>query len=395
MFVGCREQKESLQTTVAPSTVQVGGGFYRLVENIGGKIIVPSYKKLEKDISLLKKEMEAQCSNEKVDSFDRKNLKRLFLNAVRSYHFTEAFSVGIVAEDGFGLQERIYPWPESNNYLIDINVAKNEDYKIHASAMGLPALEYLIYEDTLNNLCQGCGVSLMENWNQLPQTQKIKSRCNYMKFVMENLEKDVHAINQAWHPPQGDFTRSSTYRKNFKTAKNFALELAHGLIFFDRIVKDLRLGVPTGIGQDCYYESCPERSEHLLSQDSVSSILHGTKGFFAVFTGDPIDEKFETQGSGYGFEEWLVENGHENLAYKLRNNLLDLIRNLERQTSHSIQLLATDISPVDCQKTTSENRIVEVCALYQDVKKVTDLYKKDFLLATDFGMPRQHGGDTD
>ena len=394
LFASCQKGEEFSKATIVSSTAQVSGGFYALVKNIGLNIIVPSYKRLEKNVFWLKKEVEAQCSDKRTGNFDRKNLKKLFLNAIRSYHFTEAFAIGIVAENGYGLQERIYPWPQSNNFLIDANVAENKNYKVQASAMGFPALEYLIYEDEFNNICKNCGIPLMENWNRLPRFQKIQSRCNYMKFVMESLEKDILAINRAWHPPQDDLTQSYTYHKNFKTAKNFAIELAHGLNFLDKIVKDLRLGVPAGINQDCHWESCPGQSEHLLSQDSISSILHSTKGFLAIFTGDPVDENFVPKDSGYGYEEWLAENGHENLARKLKINLINLIKNLERQ-AHSIQFLATDISSDDCKNTTSEKRTVEICALYQDIKKVTDLYKNDFLLATDFGMPKQHGGDTD
>ena len=259
LLIGCRDQGQ-VTTNTTPSTVQVESGFYGLVRNVGHDIIVPAYKRLERDVTLLKKEVDAQCSLKEGEQFERANLKKLFLNAMRSYHFVEAFSIGIIAEDGYFLKESIYSWPQSNNYLIDTNVAENKDYKVTSSAMGFPTLEYLIYEDKLLNICKDCGVSIMETWNQLPKIQKIQSRCNYMKFVAGHLVDDIHTINKAWNPPKGDLTRSLTYRKNFKTAKNFAIELAHGLNFFDKTIKDERLGIPAGISQGCYYESCPEKA---------------------------------------------------------------------------------------------------------------------------------------
>ena len=109
-----------------------------------------------------------------------------------------------------------------------------------------------------------------------------------------------------------------------------------------------------------------------------------------------MDENFDLVKSGYGYEEWLSENGHESLAKEMKQSVLEFIKNLEQQQSQkTIQLLAMDISPTDCDKTTVENRIVEICALYRDAKKVTDLYKNDFLLALNIGMPTNHGGDTD
>ena len=393
--ISCRQEPTGKNPNPPQISMQKAS-LWDLVTDIGINVISPAFNKLERDTRALGDTIFKQCQN--ISQWDRKQLKQSFLSAMRSYHLTEVFQIGPTARNGYELREQMYSWPRSNSYLIDTEVAKKQkksdyQYKGLGTSMGFPALEYLIYEETLTNQCHNCGMVLLEDWNQLPRDKKMVSRCDYMKFVSTSLTRNAQKLREAWNPVNGDITLSPAYRQDFKTLKEFAVKLTHGLIFLDREVKDHRLGTPSGIHRDlCSFDSCPEQSEHWLSKDSIYSLLYTTKGFFSVFTGDRIDG----EKPGYGFEEWLLAKGHHELVKEFKKRTLNFIQNLEKLKNQThLELLAQDVVYEKCRATTTENRMVEICALYKDLKQITDLYKTDFLLATNFGRPHNQGGDTD
>ena len=386
-------------------------GLYRLVSDITENVILTGYRRLVADTKHLQTVVQEQCPSKKTLPLDRSKLKSAFLQAMRSYHFTEAFQVGTLARDTYQVKNLLYSWPHSNFILIDIEIAekeKNKDYtyRIYPTSVGFPAMEYLIYEEKLLNQCQSCGPTLLEEWNKLDSNKKLESRCEYMKFVSDLLAKDTQKTLKAWGPVRGDHTLSETYQKDFKTLKSFIVQLTHSWMFFDREMKDHRLGIPSGINyENCGFDSCPTQSEHFFSKDSIASLLYTTRGLLALFTGDKWSRErdfhhqdfYLTATPGYGYEEWLQEKGHAPLAEKLKKSILQFVHHLEGQLSRqeSIDSLAENISYKECKSTTSKNRVVEICALYQDLKKITDLYKTNLLLALDVGRPQNHGGDTD
>ncbi len=399
------------------------------LSQIGVNVIFPAFERLAQNTIALKESISLHCKAipsvaQSQWTWNRDPLKKAFLKAMRSYHFTEAFQIGLIARSEYAMRKKIYSRP-TNSYAIDREIAEkqasqNYVYKKQPTTMGFAALEYLIYEESLMNHCIDCGVESLEEWNQLPTQVKVKNRCHYMQFVVEILTEQAQQLRKAWRPLNGDIIFAPTYQEDFKTLKRFAVSLTHGLIFFDREIKDRRLGIPSGINHDlCGFDSCPEQSEHLRSKDSIHSLLYSAKGLWAIFTGDfPGEDSLKTGyhlkkdynlkknhssnknddfKEGYGFEEWLVEKGHLELVQNFKAHTSRFIQNLEKLSHQhiNIEALAQNVNYEQCKTTTTESRHVEICALYQDLKKVTDIYKTDFLLATDFGRPKNQGGDTD
>ena len=396
IFLACKSDLSEL------AYLEVGqsrpAGLLRLVSDVSNNVITPSYERLHRDVENLEESISRECSDTR--KFNRDRLKSTFIQAMRSYHFTEAFQIGVIARNAYQVRERIYP-DYFSLYSIDEEIAMKQadgsyQYKTSPNRIGFPALEYLIFEDRLVNQCPDCRYDVMKKWNALADTVKLQNRCDYMEHVSVLLSREIRMLRDSWLPVDRDITLSQTYRQDFKVVKEFAIRLTHSLNFFDHEVKDVRLGVPSGINKDwCAEDSCPHESEHIHSQDSLSSIFHSVKGLLGVFTGDQLDSRFDTIKAGYGYEEWLVENGHEKLAQRLKNEILNFLENIRELKGHSVESLAKGVSYRKCTETTSENRIVEICALYQDLKKITDIYKNDFLLAMDFGRPVEQGGDTD
>ena len=373
-------------------------GLPGLVSDISNNVIVPAYKKLHQNVKNLEESIVRECSDP--NNFNRDEPKSMFLQAMRSYHFTEAFQIGVIARNGHQMRENIYP-RHFSLYSVDEQIALKQiddshKYNATPNSIGFPALEYLIFEDQLVNRCHpNCREDLMRQWNALSSTLKMQGRCDYMRHLSSLLSKEVGTLRDSWLPSNQDITLTQTYQQDFKTIKEFAIQLTHSLMFFDHI-KDERLGIPSGINREwCADDSCPQESEHRHSQDSVFSLIYSVKGLRAIFTGDKIDSDFNTIEAGYGYEEWLIENGHEYLAKDFKNRISNFLENIQKSKKYSIESMSKNISLQKCSETTSEKRTVEICALYQDLKKITDLYKNDFLLAMDFGRPLEQGGDTD
>ena len=374
-------------------------GLPGLVSDISHNVIIPAYKKLYQDVKNLEESITRECSD--IKKFNRDKPKSMFLRAMRSYHFTEAFQIGVISRNGHQMRENIYP-EYFSLYSVDEQITlkqvdKNHEYSVNPAHLGFPALEYLIFEDQLVNRCHpNCREDLMKQWNRLSDTLKLQNRCDYMRHASGLLSKEVKILQDSWLPLNQDITLSQTYQQDFKIIKEFAIQLTHSFNFFDHTVKDIRLGVPSGINRTwCADDSCPHESEHRHSQDSIFSLIYSVKGLWAIFTGDKIDSNFNTVEAGYGYEEWLIENGYEDLAKDFKHRISNFLENIQKWQEHSIESMSQDISLKKCAETTSEKRTVEICALYQDLKKITDLYKNDFLLAMDFGRPLEQGGDTD
>ena len=397
----CEKGPSGIDAQVADGRQNQPGGLFSLASDIINNVIVPAHNDLYQDVKNLKESISKECSD--IEKFNRNKLRKIFIKAMRSYHFTESFQIGFIARDAYSVREKIYPWNQANLYSIDREIATRQanilyQYKSTPNLMGFPALEYLIFEDTLVNYCPDCSSSILKGWNSLTLDTRKKDRCHYMEYVSQALFQEVEALRNAWLPVEnGNITSSQVYQEEFKVAKEFAIDLTYALNFFDREVKDVRLGIPTGINTDlCLKESCPEQSEHPFSQDSMASLLYSTRGLFSVITGDKIDDNFKVVREGYGYEEWLRDNGHGTLAEEFISRIKKFLLNLKAlEGKSSVEKMTKDMSYADCSQTTSENRKVEICALYQDLKKITDLYKNEFLLALDWGRPLQQGGDTD
>lgn len=394
IFSSCiKEEPKSVEKKVA-------NGLYSLSKNALDNIIVPAYKELAKDSDSFLNLVNQQCSLDNIGQFNRQVLKKSFLKLARSYHYTEVFQIGTIAENSMAMKEYLYSWPSHNYYLIDNEIVRKTqdssyDYDDIPSAQGIPAIEYIVYEESLQNQCQDCGDKEMEAWNKLPTEKKIKSRCDYLIHVSENLNKQLGALAASW---QGETFQSVSFKKNFVTVKEFAIQLTHALNFIDNEIKDRRLGIPSGINFDlCGFDSCPEQSEHLLSGDSLNSLFFTMKGLLEILSGDSYSDQLKVTRQGYGFIEHLAKKGHEQIVQDMINKTLKMMKHLSKKSRSgaSIESLSTDIAYNDCKVSTSTNRKVEVCSLYQDIKEISTLYKNEFLLAADFGRPIDQGGDSD
>lgn len=396
-LIGCSSPDQFVES---PRESQGRKGLNALTTHLIKEVIHPGYQSLFDSAFKFDRDLAKYCGTGTFPA--NETIKQSYKRLLNSYHYTEAFQVGEVAYQGHALREKIYPWPTVNAYQMDLEVAKaffNKPYKYstQTSARGLPALERYLYSTDLNDGCEDCGEPMLEKFVALSDLQKFNLRCRYMKSVARDISLQAMKLAESWKPVRGDVTLSSGYQKHFRVQKEFALKLVHSMIFTDQSIKDYKIGAPAGISRDhCKDDSCPDLSEHIDSKHSIESLYHTTRGLLAIFTGTNLPSPSANINSSYGFDDWLTSKGHAGLSKKMVSALLSFYSNLERlKGKKTVEDLSLEVDFTECEQTTTKIRKNELCALHSDIKRFTDLYKNEFLLAADFGRPVDQGGDPD
>ena len=399
-------------------------GFHQFSEDQLEHVIFPTFQKMESAALKLNESIQSQCQdidskNTKSNKFDRSLLQNNFRELVKAYHFSEACHIGPLkpqtAEEGsFSLSNQINWWPDDRRVKIDIEVsliAQDPDYKFDESGYtyGIPTLEYLIFDGQLLNFCSylSCdGTS--KAWSQLSKEKKIKSRCDFMAFVSEKLVESTKEVKAAWAPPAGNtkLTRSKVY-KEFLTARNFSAKLTQHLGFLESKVLTEKIGIPSGfLDEFCGEAGCPEREEYLNSGLSLLSLEHTLKGFLAVLYAGETDKNYDLIEKGRGYQ-YLVKDTDRAVVQRLEERVRFMLDQLNRLKANKglgqlVKSSAKNYDPFDpyyyiedCQASTSTKRTVEACALYADMKSITDLYLTELIPAVRLGAPKPSSGDPD
>jgi hypothetical protein len=136
------------------------------------------------------------------------------------------------------------------------------------------------------------------------------------------------------------------------------------------------------LNDSCKTGVCPELIEHSFSNESLRAVQHNLLGFKAAFNA--------------GFDDYLKAAGGEDLATDMQADLDKAVTSAEALAEQNT--LAGFIASLDqaaCTSTTVENRQSEICALYQDIKDLTDELKTEFVEILKLSTPAQSSGDND
>ncbi len=369
------------------------------IENQATHVIYPTYIKMNQTAVALNNEIINQCSSPENFSFEP--LKPLYVDYIKAFHFSEAFQVGRVQRGAGEIAERLYAHPHINLIKVDIEVARYAnsntiEFDKIANAMGLGALDYLLFETSLQNDCLTCGQPLLQSWNNLPDLQKITSRCAYMKFVSQQLVNDTTSLVQSWTPQAGKFERSESFTTDIISLKEFTVKSAKAFGFLAKQLKDDRVGIPSGfLSERCGSTSCPGDSEHITSGLSILSLIQSLKGSLVFLNASSFDADYNPTANHYGFNQILALKGQPAIGVDMTAKIKNAIQNLSKNLDSNIFEMTQGYRKEDCKASTSQNRNIEICSLYQDIKQVSDLYKNQFLNAVDLGKPSSETAEAD
>lgn len=284
-------------------------------------------------------------------------------------------SAGKDPYEGRGIRDLIYAWPSTSACRVDEQlITQNYDSRgmssVLISGRGLFALEYLLFSSAEDSACVPSSSTAVE-WAKLSESALAKRKREYAKAVATDIAAQSRSVIDMWDPDGGNFKATLVDAKGKYPDEQEAMQtIAWSLIYAEREVKDWKIGIPAG-----YTLTSPVSGpETPYANLGIEAIRANLRGFRSLFQG------CGESGEGLGFDDWLIEAGHPELAQ-------DVIAAWER--AHD--------TAMDFEASLGENS-AELETLHQVIRGLTTLLKSDLFGAgspLNLKLPGGVEGDTD
>jgi len=275
---------------------------------------------------------------------------------------------------GQGLRSFIYPWPQVSRCRVDEQVA-SQKYQtlgmanVQISARGLPALETLQFYEGADTECAQNSTTY-DLWSQLDAATLAEHKRAYAEVLAGDVLAQSQTLVDRWSPSGDDFHAAFVSASGYPDEQEAMNVLGWALLYIELEVKDWKLGVPAG-----YTVGAPVSGPETPFAGQQTALLRANlEGFRRIFQGCGEDY------AGIGFDDWLVDAGHPDLA-------VDIIAASEHAASGLGSL------PRFSTATTAE-----IQGAYAAVKVLTDLLKADLFgtgSVLNLKLPASLEGDTD
>lgn len=373
----------------------------KLVMNLGLNVLYPASLRFYQDALHLNTTVRNLCFEyrKSTNTEELENrVKTKWKRAMESYHYLEGMMVGPMAELDFERRYKLYSFAltKTNQCSIDKEIVKLHNnpsirYKTSFNRTGLDALEYLLHSEATFSCKRPRGD--MNAWGQLPLNERKISRCAYISRTSDYLLSVAKELKVAWDPSGQNLTKSIIERNIFGNLDESINTFSDALFYLDGDLKDHKLAIPLGLNAECAREKCPKRVEHINTNFSMNSIYFNLLGVKALFNGADILNSRSL--NGFGFDDFLKTSNASHLEKRMNDNLDRAIANTKKLLNVNLSEMVKTMDKTKCLQSTSENRAVEICAIYRDIKHISDDLKNDFLVYLALKAPRQAQGDND
>ena len=369
-----------------------------MLANLVDAVIVPNYEALAQqtaDFAAADSPLATYCEaiggdSEDADLATARNSWRETMAAVQA---TEMHVFGPVADNGEALRKRILSYSDAtlSTCGVDLSVVladEGEDFDIQTRSLnqrGYGAIEYLLFNDDLTHTCAP-QVPDTADWNDLGETERRTKRCELARLVADDAADAAATTAERWRTDGGD------YRAEFldPEATGDALQLlTDGIFAMDLLVKDRKLGIPTGIHDDCSTAACPDLVESPYAANSFANIRANAAAFKTLFEG----------GDGFGFDDFIVNEEFADVAERFSTNtqaLIDYVAEIETSLYDQVLDIESADRGTECLNAFAAADLqaeLSACTAVGLVKRVTDDLKIDFV--TIVGVTIPGGAQTD
>ena len=312
--------------------------------------------------------------------------------AMTAVQTTEMHVFGPAADNGEALRKRVLSYADAplSTCGVDLAVvlAGEDGFDIQTRALnqrGYGALEYLLFNEDLAHTCAP-QVPGTADWNSLPETERRQARCGLARLIADDAADAAAAMAERWDPAGGD------YRATFLEPDAIGETLQHltdGIFAMDLLVKDRKLGIPTGIHDDCSAVACPGLVESPHARNSFANIRANAASFKALFDG----------GDGLGFDDFIVNEDFASVADRFAANtqdVIDYVDGIDTSLYEQVRAIEEGQRESECMNAfAGPDRRAELsaCTLTGLVKRVTDDLKIDFVTIVGVSIPG--GAQTD
>lgn len=310
--------------------------------------------------------------------------------AVDTWERAEALLIGPAAMDAGTLGDRIYAWPALAPCEIDRDVITHwntpSSYDISTKLnrqRSLTAIEYLLYQ---TGAAHNCAIE-PAGWSALAADLP-RARCRLAATLASDVSVAAAVLNTAWIPSGGDYAGElarAGQGSSIATAHEAVNLVSNSFFFVDRMVKDMKLGEAAGItmSNSCGTMNMPCLIEVELrfADRATQAIRANLAALREGFTGSRPASGGVTATDGPGFDDFLVEVGHPELAETMITTLDAAIAKANALPESFLSALANEYSAV-----------VDTHAA---VKLFTNDLKSQFLTVLALDIPDEVASDND
>ena len=368
-----------------------------MLTNLVDAVIVPNYVALADATSAFADDdgrLAGYCEVIGSDTEDaaRTEAQDGWRDAMAAVQTTEMHVFGPVADNGEALRKRILSYADAplSTCGVDISVvlAGDEGFDIQSRSLnqrGYGAIEYLLFNDDLTHTCAP-QVPATADWNELEETERRLARCDLARLVATDAADAAATVADRWEPDGGD------YRATFLDPETTGEALQHltdGIFAMDLLVKDRKLGIPTGIHDDCSETACPELVESPYARHSFANIATNAASFKTLFEG----------GEGLGFDDFIVNEEFGEVTDRFVANtqdIIDYLEDIDEALYDQVLAIEEDDRGTECLNAFAGPDLraeLSACTLVGLVKRVTDDLKIDFVTIVGVALPG--GAQTD
>ena len=369
-----------------------------MLTDIANKVMVPAYQDLASQTALLAAVDGVQSYCDAIDGADEaaqlENVKTLWNKASDAYARTEVHSVGPADIDGvYRYRVSSYASAPLDKCGLDTSVVNQNsaDFSLDsrpANQRGLGAVEYLIFNSDQDHSCS--PNTAPAGWNDLTEVNRKSQRCEYAVVLANDIDAAADGIVDSWSVDGSNYLAEFTGEDS---AGEKLQELTDAIIVhMDKEAKDRKVGIPTGVKEECTNLSCPDKVERPYVQTSLAGVKANLQGFIDVING----------GDGRGFDDLFADEGYGSTSDDMLAKAQVAIDNIDAATK-SLFMQASAIDDASKQEActnafVSHDETYEdysACALTGLLKDVTDILKIDFVTIVEVNLPGRVQADND
>lgn len=358
-----------------------------MVRDLSERVVSRNLQQFSEHSSLLAQHIESYCKMP--DSASRLSAQTAWADTMYQWQKLEMMRlkpfndpVNPIGEHIYSFQLRTFPvsvFRDATKFYDDSSLGVN-DLKVQLK--GLNAIQAILFDaNEVGAVCRNFAREARD-YTGRSEADKHAIDCNYMNLVMQDISTRIMQLRQAWTGSDAAYD-STLIAGNLKDSAN---EFSDAMFYLSKEVKDEKIAMPAGINEACRSSSCPCEGELILSGQSLNSIKANMIGFQELYYGN-----IEGENSGLGFDDYLKNEGQEELSSKLADRIKSVVRKLSEVEDVSLFEMAVSMNKNNCDS----NPNLDLCIIYQEVKIVTDLLKNDFIQALSLSPPSRAQGDND
>lgn len=371
-----------------------------MLVDIADKVMIPNYEALSAATDALSAAsgVDSYCSSIGTagEAAAQDAVKLVWQDAVNAMQKTEPHAVGPIANNEDTLRNRIHSYANTDLGVCSIDrsvVAQgSSDFDLgvrSSNQRGLGAIEYLLFNPVLTTNCAP-QITETSEWDALSTQEQKTQRCNYASKLATDVAAAASAVLTSWEPSGNDYRATFVSEGNAGASLQALTDVI--IVHMDKEAKDRKVGIPTGVKEECSSFSCASLVEFPYTETSSAAIKNNLQGFRSVFTA----------GDGKGLDDLITERGYAEVTASLLEKTDAALANIDAATvSIFDQATAINDSATETQCTNSyvspdtQSTNYSACALTGLMKRITDVLKIEFVTVLEVNLPGSVQSDND